>query len=107
MVVTGLAMLDEREKVVDFSYPYWEEKMILLTTTRPDGSFTLFHPLGRPVWAVFLMAAVGVASVLYFFEVTANLQRPVTSGFKTIMDCLWYISGACTYQGTNSADKWL
>ena len=68
MILTGLTISSERDEVVDFSFPFFEEKLGMITLTQPQHQFYLFGPLGAYVWLVYIVAAVYVAIIIKYLE---------------------------------------
>ena len=55
--MTGLTVTGERQKVVDFSFPFWIEPVGILSLYEPEDMYKLLRPLSFPVWAGFIGAA--------------------------------------------------
>ena len=68
MVLTGLTISAEREEVVDFTYPFFEEKLAMITLKHERRQFYLFRPLGTYVWLVYIIAAIYVAILVKCLE---------------------------------------
>ena len=68
MVLTGLTISSEREQVVDFTYPFWEERLGMITLTQPPDQFYLFRPFSGHVWLIYVTIAVAVAILVKSLE---------------------------------------
>ena len=103
MVVTGLTISEERENVVDFSYPFWEESVGLITLTRPDDQFYLYKPLKPLVWVCFVCAALFVGLAAVGVELKASSLRSLKGqhAFGHLRESCWYMFGAMWNQGVS------
>ena len=103
MVVTGLTISEERETVVDFSYPFWEESVGLITLTRPDDQFYLYKPLKPLVWVCFVCTAlfVGLAAVGVELKTSSLWSLKGHHAFGHIQESCWYMFGAMWNQGAS------
>ena len=98
MVVAALAITFEREKVVDFSFPFRYETFGMLTTTLSQDQFYLFKPLETSIWLCYICAAALLSSWLYLRvnEMKSGKTEPATTHF---INCVWYIIRMAAYQG--------
>ena len=102
IVLTGLTISTERESVIDFSYPFHEERTGLLTLTLPSDPFFVFKPLRVHIWVSFLAAAILIGTLVQISEKCAS-NTLITQGHAPLMplfDRLWYTVGAMWNQGT-------
>ena len=101
MVLTGLTISAQREAVVDFSYPFWEESVGLLTLTEHQDEFYIIKPLKFSVWlslmgtALFAALFAGVLETISWKSKPADPKKLTTN----FMKYLWYTFGAMWYQG--------
>ena len=63
--MTGLTISAERQTAVDFSFPFWEERLGLLTVTVKQSNFYLFRPLHAYVWLCYVCMALLVGYLAY------------------------------------------
>ena len=100
MVWTGLTISPAREEVVDFSYPFWEEYIGILTSTKTKETFFIFRPLHVYVWIGFIgMAVVTAVFVQKLESLDTRLEEHHVSSFTRFDVCLWYTFGAMWNQG--------
>ena len=100
MVWTGLSISPARAKVVDFSYPFWEEYTGILTTTKTKEQFFIFKPLHIYVWICFIgMAVITAMFVQQLESLDTSTQESHISSFTRFDISFWYIFGAIWSQG--------
>ena len=104
LLISGITISAERESVVDFTYPFWEEKLALVTLTEDSRNFPIFRPLHYIVWicyvGVALVAALGIRNQEWLVSVMLNKSN--SGEYMTLRDCIWYTYGAMWYQGEDS-----
>ena len=95
MVLTGLTISSERIEVVDFAYPFWEERLAMITLTEPRHQFYLFKPLTIPVWLLYVFAAVYVALCIKSLEcISLYLHHGVSLARDALGQTLLFTWGA-------------
>ena len=106
MVWSGLTISPAREEVVDFSYPFWEESLGVLTVTKPEEQFFIFRPLHIYVWISYfgltVMAAVFVRYMESHYSRSEKISRSDeyhALSFTRSDVCIWYTFGAMWNQG--------
>ena len=100
MVWTGLTISPAREEVVDFSFPYWEEAIGLLTATKPEDQFFIFRPLHMYVWVCFIGMPIITAVLIRYLESFYPISEDNHDLSFTRLDvCMFYTFGAILYQG--------
>ena len=101
MIWTGMTITAMRQTVVDFSYPYWEERAGMLTSTLPEDPFYIFRPLHTYVWLAFLMVALVSALVVRCVESGAFLLGTVHGErtFTSLWTNVWFFIRAFWSQG--------
>ena len=100
LVVAGLTISAERERVVDFSYFYWEDKIGMLTGSLPGDPFYMFKPLHIYVWVGLVIAALVTAAGAAIYE-SSTKQIAATSNrrFMEPQQSIWYTLSAMWIQG--------
>ena len=104
IAAAALTITADRETVIDFSFPYWEEPSGILIRRPGEGSklLTLLTPLRWSVWATVISEVMLASVAIYACTVFAN--RVIMRRRDTIMaafhNCLWYCFGVMTNQGT-------
>ena len=100
MVWTGLTISPAREEVVDFSFPFWEESIGMLTATQPEDQFFIFRPLHIYVWVCFIGMPIATAVLMYFLEsLDPKSEDNNVRSFTRLDTCIFYTFGAILYQG--------
>ena len=101
MVLTGLTISAQREAVVDFSYPFWEESVGLLTLTEHQDEFYIIKPLKFSVWLSLMGTALLAALFAGVLETKSWKSKPADPKklIKNFTKYLWYTFGAIWYQG--------
>ena len=100
MVWTGLTISPVREEAVDFSYPFWEESIGLLTATQPVDQFFVFRPLHVYVWICFIGMPLVTAVVIRHLESLYPYSEDSHAlPFTRLGTCMVYTFGAVLYQG--------
>ena len=101
MVFTGLTISASRETVVDFSYPFFEERLGMMTRTVPEDPFYQFKPLSTLVWVCYVATALVIALMIRLQENLALAVGSINSKgyFSKISRSLWYFVGAVWFQG--------
>ena len=95
MVWTGLTISPAREEVVDFSFPFWEESIGMLTATQPEDQFFIFKPLHIYVWVCFIGMPIVTAVLIRYlesFDPTPYDHRDLS--FTRLDTCMFYTVGA-------------
>lgn len=98
MIVAGLIVSFEREKVVDFSYPFWYENIGMLTATFSEDQFYIFKPLEISIWLCYICAALSVSSWLYLPAIKTESEK-TEPGAVRFIDCVWYTLRIAACQG--------
>ena len=97
----------ERETVVDFTIPYWEEPSGVLIRRPDEGSevLKLLKPLQWSVWVTVILLFLLSSCVMYAYTVCTNRlstrQRDRT--MTSFRNCLWYSFSALVNQGNRSS----
>ena len=103
IAAAAVTITADRETVVDFSFPYWEEPSGILIRRPGEGSklLTLLKPLQWSVWATVICEVILASVAIYACTIFAN--RVIVRRTDTIMavfhNCLWYCFGVLTNQG--------
>ena len=101
LVLGALSITSERETVVDFSYPIWEEAVGMITLTVLDDQLYLFKPLHVHVWLSYATVMLLAAWLVMLYEswvVNAGMVQG-RGPFSHTSTCLWYMYGAMWAQG--------
>ena len=96
MVLGPMSITPQRETVVDFTYPYWEEATGMLTLTVPGDGFYFLKPLQIYVWCCFVSILIVAAWFVRSYE--WNILH-IKSGFSQLGVSLWYFYGTMWAQG--------
>jgi len=102
IAAAALTITAERETVVDFSFPYWEEPSGVLIRRPAEGSklLNLLKPLQWSVWLTVIVEVLLASVVIYACTACANhlaaRQRDTT--MTSFENCLWYSFGALVNQ---------
>ena len=106
MILTGLTISSERDEVVDFSFPFFEEKLGMITLTQPQHQFYLFGPLGAYVWLVYIVAAVYVAMLIKYLEgLMPNRRHDIRVDHGVLAKTLLFAWGAMWHVGESLLQK--
>ncbi|CAG5132019.1 unnamed protein product, partial [Candidula unifasciata] len=100
-----LSITTQREDVIDFTIPYTEDGVGILTKRNKQDSqamFRLFTPLQPVVWVCLGGSIIGVSLILYVI----NRQSPFTrrEGLS-FFSCFWAILGSTLNQGSEMQPK--
>jgi len=115
LAVAPMTMTSEREEVVDFVSPHFEQTGILIAMRLPEKDTSLFKFMAvlRPeVWWCLLGAIIATAVVLYIvdrfspFSGNNNKKRfPYECRRFTLSECLWFAVASLTPQGGGEPPK--
>ena len=102
MILGTLSITPEREAVLDFTYPIWEEATGMITLTVRGGEFYIFKPLHIYVWCCYISVWFVVALFVRSYEFSATFWGFLRSksSFTRLDAALWYLYGAIWGQGT-------
>ena len=99
--MAGLTISAERETVVDFSYPFWDDSLGMITLTVPEDQFFLFKPLHGYVWLCYGLAALLAAGIMCVWEHTSYRQQGAKGRtiYMRLEECFWYTYSAMWTKG--------
>ncbi|BFZ02739.1 hypothetical protein BsWGS_05778 [Bradybaena similaris] len=103
--IGALSISTEREKVIDFSIPFAEDGVGILTKkNKLDSSamFRLFTPLQPVVWGFLAMLVICVSFILYIINRKSPFQSEERLSF---FSCFWAILGPILNQGSEFQPK--
>ena len=105
IALTGLTITQEREVVVDFTYPFWTDMQAFGVLYVESATPLLLRPLSRDVWMTYFAMAIFISIVLWSSEVLTSKTKvqsiaPVdkTTASK-YHDIYMFVIGAVFYQG--------
>ena len=96
MVLGPLSITPERETVVDFTYPIWEEAIGMLTLTVPGNGFYFLKPLQIYAWSCFVCVLIAAALIVRAYECSIVHSE---NSFSRFAVSLWYFYGMLWAQG--------
>lgn len=109
--IAAISITSEREKSVDFTTPYYESGLAILTRAQGKGIFDLmketFWTKGTAKGAlVLLILLVVCAHLVWFFERRANAEQFPQPYAKGLWESSWWaistiLSGGCDAKGPN------
>src|SRR5687768_14723547 len=109
--IAAISITSEREKSVDFTTPYYESGLAILTRAQGKGIFALmketFWTKGMAKGAlVLLLLLVICAHLVWFFERRANAEQFPQPYGKGLWESSWWaistiLSGGCDAKGPN------
>jgi polar amino acid transport system substrate-binding protein len=109
--IAAISITSEREKSVDFTTPYYESGLAILTRAQGKGIFALmketFWTKGTAKGAlVILILLVICAHLVWFFERRANAEQFPQPYGKGLWESSWWaistiLSGGCDAKGPN------
>ncbi len=96
IAVTGISITAEREGRVDFSYPYFNAGLQIMTRTQADISFTqiignLLSPGILQIVALFALVIVTGGHLIWMIERRTNPNFPRTY-FRGVVEGMWWSS---------------
>ena len=97
MVISGLTITTQREEVVDFTYPFWDEPTAVMFKVDPKDQFFITSPLKNEVWLTLIGAGILCVLTVGFMEVCVIKKKAKSS--KILQESSWYIIGAQFMQG--------
>merc|ERR1712226_549991 len=115
MIVAPMTMTSEREEVVDFVAPYFDQSgisIILRKPVRPRSLFKFMEVLKVEVWMAILGALVVTALMLWFLDRFSpysaqnnKAAHPYPSRVFTLKESFWFALTSFTPQGGGEAPK--
>lgn len=115
IAVAGMTMTSEREEVVDFVAPYFDQSgisIIIREPVRPRSLFKFMEVLRVEVWMAILAALVVTAVMLWFldrfspYSARNNKEaHPYPCRIFTLKESFWFALTSFTPQGGGEAPK--
>ncbi|HVV87582.1 MAG TPA: transporter substrate-binding domain-containing protein [Kofleriaceae bacterium] len=107
--IAAISITSEREKLIDFSTPYYESGLAILTRAQGQGVFALMK---ETFWTrtmakfalVLLLILVACAHLVWFFERRINADQFPPTYWRGVWEASWWaistiLSGGCDAKG--------
>ena len=111
--IAGISMTAEREGVIDFSHPYFNSGLRIMTSTRPDAGFTntlrlLASPELLRIFAVGLLIMLAMAHIIWLAERNHHPAMP-KAYLPGLWEATWWALGTIAtaeYGGSDTRVVW-
>lgn len=98
LIVSSMTINVDRNEVVDFTYPYWEDRLVVsLTPSFSTSPFYIFKPLSWPVWLLLLPVVLAIGIFLFLIyksreqQSQLHLDTFMFNSFGILFAQGWYI----------------
>lgn len=113
LAIAGISMTPEREAVIDFSHPYFNSGLRIMTSTQPDtGVASMLGVIGSPqllrIFAFGLLILLAMAHVIWLVERKHHAGMP-TAYLPGIWEASWWALrtiAIAEYKGEDTRVPW-
>ncbi len=94
VAISGIGMTPEREQIIDFSHPYFDTGLRIMTGVQQDMSFmdilqAIFSPTLLKALGIGLLSLIVMAHVIWLIERSSKREMPKTY-LAGIWEALWW-----------------
>ncbi len=104
VAIAGITITAAREKLADFSHPFFESGLRIMVAGTHEGSFTdlissVLSPALLKVFGFLLLLIIVAAHFLWFFERRRNPEMFPAPYFRGIWEAIWWAAVTATTVG--------